>query len=112
MPRLLDAKGRPLSRCWHFGAEQLVVHGELADLGLEPGHQLIPVVGRAALHGGGAAVQEGVTPPREGGGDDAQLPGEGVEVLAPEESEDGLGLPPCQWTRIVTRLVNPNCYEA
>jgi hypothetical protein len=75
-------------------AEQLVVHGELADLGLEPGHQLIPVAGRSALHGGGAAIEEGITPGRERGGDDAQLPGEGVEVLAPQEPEDGLGLAP------------------
>ena len=62
--------------------------------GLEAGDHLVPVVGRAALHGGRAAVEEGVPPAREGGGDDAQLPGEGVEVLAPQEPEDGLGLPP------------------
>jgi hypothetical protein len=55
-------------------AEQLVVHGELADPGLEPGDQLVPVVGRAALHGGGAAVEERLTPGGERGGDDAQLP--------------------------------------
>jgi hypothetical protein len=43
-------------------AEEFVIHGELADLGLEPGDQLIPVVGRPGLHGGGAAVEEGVPP--------------------------------------------------
>ena len=52
--------------------------------GLEAGNQLVPVVGRAALHGGGAAVEERLTPGGESGGDDAKLPGECVEVLTPE----------------------------
>ena len=64
-------------------AEQLVVYGELADLGLEAGHQLIPIVGRSALRGGGATVEEGIPSTEEHGGDDLQHPGEGVEALAP-----------------------------
>lgn len=55
---------------------------------------LVAVVGRPALHGGGAAVEEALPPPRERGGGDAQLSGERIEVLAPEEAEDGLGLAP------------------
>jgi len=73
-------------------AEQLVIHGELPDLRLEACDQLVPVVGRSALQGCPAAVEEGIPPGGQRGGDDAQLPGEGVEVLAPEQAEDGVGL--------------------
>jgi hypothetical protein len=73
-------------------AQQLDVHGKLADLRLETGDQLVSVVGGPALQGRLASVEEGVPPSGEGGGDHAQLPGQGIEVLAPEQAEDGVGL--------------------
>ena len=48
--------------------QQLVVHGQLADLGPQPGDLVVPVVGRPALQRGLAAGQEVVPPAGEGGG--------------------------------------------
>ena len=72
--------------------QQLVVHGQLADLGPQPGDLVVPVVGRPALQRGLAAGQEVVPPAGEGGGGDAELTGEEFQVLAAEEPEDGRGL--------------------
>jgi hypothetical protein len=55
--------------------QQLVVHGELADLGLEAGHQLIPVVGRSAL-------MAAVPPSRK-----AARQAERVEAMTPSSRE-------------------------
>jgi hypothetical protein len=72
--------------------QQLVVHGELTDLGPQPGDLLVAVIGRSALEGGLAAGQEVVAPAGEGSGGDAQLTGEEFEGLTAEEAEDGGGL--------------------
>src|SRR5262249_30203661 len=53
--------------------QQLVVHGQLADLGAQPGDLIVATVSRPALEGGLAGGQEVVTPAGEGGGGDAQL---------------------------------------
>ena len=45
----------------------------LPDLRLEAGDQLVPIVGRSALQGRRAAVEEALPPGGEGGGGDAQL---------------------------------------
>src|SRR6516162_9979207 len=72
--------------------QQLIIHGQLADLGPQPGDLLVAVIGRSALEGGLAAGQEIVAPAGEGGGGDAQLAGEQFQALAAEEAEDGGGL--------------------
>jgi predicted nucleic acid-binding protein len=69
-----------------------VVHGQLADLGPQPGDLLVAIVDRPALQRGLTAGQEVVAPAGEGGGGDAQLAGEEFQALAPEEAEDGCGL--------------------
>jgi hypothetical protein len=56
--------------------------------------ELVAVVGlprlESGLHGGEGLV----APLGESGGGDLELPAEGVEGLALEESQDDLGLPP------------------
>src|SRR5262245_23491798 len=72
--------------------QQLVIHGQLADLGPQPGDLVIPVVGRSALQSGLAADQEVVAPVGEGRGGDAKFAGDEFQVFAPEQAEDGSGL--------------------
>src|SRR5262249_17309272 len=72
--------------------QQLVVHGQLADLGPQPSDLVVAIIGRSALEGGLAAGQEVVPPAGQGGGGDAQLTGEEFEALGAEEAEDGGGL--------------------
>ena len=72
--------------------QQLVVHGELTDLGPQLGDLLVAVIGRSALEGGLAAGQEVIAPTGEGGGRDTQLAGEEFQALAAVEAEDGSGL--------------------
>src|SRR5262249_47037885 len=72
--------------------QQLVIHGQLADLGLQPGDLLIAVIDRSALEGGLAGGQEVVAPAGEGGGGDSQFAGGEVQGLTAEEAGGGGGL--------------------
>jgi hypothetical protein len=72
--------------------QQLVVHGQLADLSPQPGDLLVAIIDRSALQSGLAACQEIVTPAGEGGGGDAEFAGEKFQVFSSEKSEDGGGL--------------------
>src|SRR5262249_6977373 len=72
--------------------QQLVVHGQLADLGPQPDDLLIAVIDGSALQGGLAAGQKVIAPAGEGGGGDTQFAGEEFQALPTEETEDGGGL--------------------
>jgi hypothetical protein len=67
--------------------QQLVVHGQVADLGSHRSDFLAAVIGQPTLQGGLAVGQELVAPAGEGGGGDAQLAGEEFQALAEEEAE-------------------------
>src|SRR5262249_16882018 len=69
--------------------QKLVVHGELADLGPQPGDLVVPVVRRSALRRGLAAGQEVFSPAGEGGEGDPELARDEFQVFAAEEAEDG-----------------------
>src|SRR5262245_41978475 len=73
--------------------QQLIVPGQLADLGPQSGDLLVAVIGRPALQGGLSAGREVIAPTGEGGGGDAQFAGEQFQALAAEEAEDGVALP-------------------
>jgi hypothetical protein len=49
---------------------QPIVHGQLADLGPQPGDLLIAVIDRSSFQRGLAAGQEVIAPSRQGGGGD------------------------------------------
>jgi hypothetical protein len=63
--------------------QQLDVHGQLANLGPQPGDIVVPVVGRPALQRGLTTGQEVIAPAGERGGGDAELPGDEFLLAEP-----------------------------
>jgi hypothetical protein len=66
--------------------QQLIVHGQLADLGPQAGDLIIPFVGRPALQCRLATGQEVVPPAGEGGGGDPELSGYQFQVFASKQA--------------------------
>src|SRR5215813_14651094 len=74
--------------------EQLVTHGDLADLGAQPLDLLIALVRGPALQRALASGEEVFPPLGERGRRHAQLARQGVERLAAQYAQDHLGLAP------------------
>ena len=71
----------------HLRVEQLVLHEQLADLGVQPLVLLIPGIRRAALQPRLARSQELVTPLRGPRRRDPQFPRHRLEIFAPQQAE-------------------------
>jgi len=72
--------------------QQLVLHSQLTYLGLQTLNQAIlwVLLSTMRLEGGASPGQEFFSPHAEGGGSDAELPAEGLEVLSAKQADDGL----------------------
>ena len=67
--------------------QQLGLHQEFADRGLQPTEVVVPCLGRSALQAGLARRQKPIAPLRGPRRRDAQLPRHRLEILTPQEAE-------------------------
>src|SRR3954451_4067242 len=69
--------------------QQLVGHGDLAELGLEAEQLLITAVALALLHRRLCPDQGTIPPPAQTSGGDVELPAHGLQRLAAQQAGDG-----------------------
>jgi hypothetical protein len=65
---------------------ELVLHGDLPDLGLQASHLLITPIGRSTLERGLPGLKEAVSPLGQRGRCDTQLSREDVELLTSQKT--------------------------
>ena len=85
---------RPHLQVIHRRVEQLVLHEQLADLGVQPLVLLIPGIRRPALQAGLARGQKLIPPLRGPRRRDPQLPRHGLEILSAQQTQHRLALAP------------------
>ena len=89
---LRRAKGSPGLRCARALEQQLVVHRDRADLGLQAADLVVAVVGRPALERGLTGGEEALTPLRQRRSGHPELARERVELLAVQQPQHRLCL--------------------
>ena len=71
-----------------LGVEQLVVHGDLADLGFQPGDLIVAVIAFTFFQCGSRACERTLASPAEPRDRDIRLPRYQFQRLAPQQPGD------------------------